>query len=65
MILRLMNLSNVELADLSVEQNYEEFKITNKSEPFFFSNERQEIEINDISFSKYVKTLDILYIYVK
>lgn len=65
MILRLMNLSNVELAELSTEQNYEEFKNRNKSEPFFFSNKRREIEINDISFFKYSKILDILYIYVK
>lgn len=65
MRLILMNLSNVELTELSVDQNYEEFKNTNKSEPFFFSNKRQEIEINDVSFSKYSKILDTLYIYVK
>ena len=65
MVLVLMNLSNVEIMELSVEQNYEEFKNRNKSEPFLFSSKRQEIEISDISFFKYVKTLDILYVYVK
>lgn len=65
MRLILMNLSNVELTELSAEQNYEEFKNRNKSEPFFFSNKIQEIEINDVSFFKYSKILDTLYIYVK
>lgn len=61
----LMNLLNVELTELYVEQNYEEFKSRNKSEPFLFSSERREIEINDMSFFKYSKPLDTLYVYIK
>ena len=61
----LMNSLNVELTELYVEQKYEEFKNRNKSEPFLFSGERREIEINDVSFSRYSKTLDTLYIYIK
>lgn len=65
MILRLMNLSNVELTVLSADQNYEEFKNRNKSEPFLFSSDRREVEINDMSFFKYSKPLDTLYVYIK
>ena len=65
MILKLMNILNVELTELYVEQNYEEFKNRNKSEPFLFTSERREIEINDMSFFKYSKPLDTLYVYIK